>query len=366
MPFEQQLREILKLDFDSLINDRGPRDVEEAIRKEKLQDKDLLALLSPAARNYLEPMARRARDLTLQHFGRVIQLYMPLYLANHCVNECAYCGFNRSNDICRTRITPVELEENARYISGLGIRHLLILTGESPALTPPDYIAECVRTLRKSFSSVSLEVYPMDTAFYRMLKEAGADGLTVYQEVYDPGIYSQVHLSGPKKNYSYRLATPERAAEAGLRTVGIGPLFGLGEPMREAFIAAMHARWLEREYPGTEFSLSLPRINPAEGQFQAIKPLSDAGFVQVMLAFRLFLPQAGLVVSTRERAAFRDRLVGLGVTRMSAGSSTGVGGYTTPEGTPQFDVSDSRSVKEVAAAIASMGYEPVYKDWEAI
>ena len=260
----------------------------------------------------------------------------------------------------------VEIEENAAIISKTGIKHLLILTGESRKFTPISYMKEAVETLKKYFSSISIEVYPLETKEYRELKEAGVDGLTIYQEVYNRTIYGQVHLSGKKKDYNYRLGTPERGGEAGLRSINIGALFGLGDPLSEAFFTGLHAKFLQDNYQGSEISVSFPRINSAEGDFKSIIPLSDREMVRVMLACRLFLPKAGIVLSTRENASFRDNLLPLGVTRMSAGSITSVGGYSENGNTPQFEVSDTRSVIEIRRQIESKGYEPVFKDWEMI
>jgi 2-iminoacetate synthase len=247
------------------------------------------------------------------------------------------------------------------------MKHILILTGESRKDTPPEYIADAVRLLRKYFPSVSIEVYPMETDEYRMLKVAGVDGLTIYQETYDRAVYSVVHPSGKKRDYDYRLDTPARGAEAGFRWVNIGALYGLAEPLKEAFMSAIHAKHLQDKYIDTEISLSLPRMNEAEGGYSAKYILDDRSYVRTILAYRLFLPRAGITLSTRERAEFRDRLIPLGITRISAGSVTKVGGYDIQSAdVPQFEVSDCRSVDEVARAIADNGYEPVFQDWVSI
>lgn len=370
MDFLELLNSKRDFDFDSALARTSDEDVTRALSKDQLSESDLIALLSPSAASRLEEMARKAHDLSIRQFGRTIQLYIPLYLANYCSNECTYCGFSRKNSIHRSKLSMDEIEREAKAIAATGMKHVLILTGEAPALTPLSWLVEAVGILKKHFASISIEIYPMETEEYRVLKDAGVDGLTVYQEVYDREVYRRVHPAGRKSDYEWRLGTPERGAQAGFRNVGIGPLFGLADPLREAYIAALHADYLQRKHPETEISMSVPRINPAEGHFSDIQPLTDRAFVQVILAWRLFLPRAGIAVSTRERPAFRDRLIPLGVTRMSAGVSTYVGGYGGAEKlakeTPQFEISDERSVSEIAAVIAAAGYEPVYKDWETL
>lgn len=333
---------------------------------ERLETHDLLTLLSPAAENFLEPMARTARDLTCQHFGQTISLYAPLYISDYCSNHCTYCGFNALTAFSRTRLTMEEIDREARAIADTGIRHILVLTGEAPAKTPLSYLEAACRVLARYFSSIALEIFPMTQSDYQVLHKAGADSLTVYQEVYDQAVYKEVHPKGPKADYAFRLLTPERGAAAGFRAVNIGTLFGLGDPKAEAFMAGIHARYLEQAFPHVEISLSLPRMTRAGGAIAPKHLLSDKGFVQTMLAWRLFMPRLGITVSTRESAAFRDRIIHLGATRYSAGSRTDVGGYAvhTTDTTSQFEVTDTRTVAEVADMIRNSGYQPVFKDWE--
>ena len=368
MSFYQHIESYRGFDFEQFFAGVGPRDVERVLAKEKLRESDFLVLLSSAAAQFLEPMARKARRLTLQYFGRTVQLFIPLYISNYCTNQCLYCGFNRTHAIDRRKLTLAEIETEARAIARTGMQHLLLLTGEAREVTPPDYLEAAVRLLKKYFASVAIEMFPMDEAEYGCLKAAGVDGLTLYQEVYDETIYRRVHLAGKKADYRYRLDAPERGARAGFRMVNIGPLVGLGEKRSEAFFAGLHAKYLDDKFLETEISVSLPRINPAEGGYEAADPVDDRTFVQFMTALRLFLPRCGITVSTRERAAFRDHLMGLGATRFSAGSCTGVGGYADREErrTPQFEISDERSVDQVVQAIREHGYQPVYKDWDQI
>lgn len=355
-------------DFTRYFDAVQDEDIEASLEREKLTSRDLLNFLSPRAQNFLEPMARKARQLTIQYFGRTIQLYIPLYIANYCTNECVYCGFNRANRIRRKKLTLEEIAAEAEAISETEMKHILVLTGEAREVTPMDYIEDAIRIIKQRFSSVSIEMFPMDTAEYQRLKTAGVDGLTIYQEVYDREIYRKVHPAGNKANYRYRLDTPERGAEAGIRMINIATLFGLGDQRREAFLAAMHAKYIDDKYLDTEVSLSLPRMNAAEGGYTPLYPLDDKTFVQFILAYRLFLPRCGITISTRESAALRDRLMFLGVTRMSAGSRTDVGGYTHPKecSTAQFEINDDRDVADIIQAIRDRGFQPIFKDWELI
>lgn len=355
-------------DFQAFFAQVSDRDITSALDRERLTAMDFLALLSPKAAVHLERMARKAHQLTVQHFGRTIQLFIPLYISNYCSNQCLYCGFNRTHAIDRRKLTLEEIDMEARAIAATGMQHLLLLTGEAREVTPIDYIEAAARLLKNYFASVSIEVFPMDEAEYRRLKDAGVDGLTLYQEAYDREVYRRMHLAGKKMDYRYRLDAPERGARAGFRAVNIGPLLGLGEIRSEVFFAGLHARYLDDTFLETEVGLSLPRMNPAEGGFQPQFPADDRTFVQFLLALRLFMPRSALTISTRERAQLRDHLVPLGVTRYSAGSCTGVGGYAAPvrKKSVQFEISDARSIQQVARAIMDQGYQPVYKDWDLI
>ena len=342
--------------------------IENILQMDKIGPMEFLALLSPRAMHYLEPMAQKAHRLTVQHFGRTIQMFIPLYISNHCSNHCAYCGFNHNNDILRRKLTLAEIEEEAKVIAQTGMQHVLFLTGEAQHLTPIEYLTEAARCLKRYFASVAIEVYPLEVAEYRQLQLAGVDGMTLFQETYDQQVYQRVHPAGKKRDYHWRLDAPERAAQGGLRVVNLGALLGLAEPRREIFFTGLHARYLEDHYLDTEVAVSLPRFNAAEGDFQPDFLVDDKTFVQFMTALRLFLPRAGLTISTRESSSFRDRILPLGATRYSAGSSVGVGGYAARKAgqTPQFTITDERSVDEVAQAIVTCGYQPVYKDWDLI
>ncbi|MFH2057461.1 MAG: 2-iminoacetate synthase ThiH [Pseudomonadota bacterium] len=366
MPFLDQVIEFESFDFQAYFDSVTPSDIEKSLRRDVIDPFDLLNLLSKKAEDYLEVMAQKAQVITRQYFGRTISLYAPLYISDYCSNHCTYCGFNCSIDFRRTKLTLDQIDAEAKAIFDMGIRHILVLTGEAPAKTPLSYLEEAVRIMKKYFSSIALEVFPMDEADYRVLNRAGADSLTVYQETYDRSIYKEVHPRGRKADYSYRLMTPDRGAKAGFRAVNIGALFGLGGPRIEAFMGGLHARYLEREYPHVEVSLSLPRMTKAEGGIEPKNVLSDMGFVQTMLAWRLFMPRLGITISTRESAQFRDQLIYLGATRFSAGSKTDVGGYALKAkgATVQFEITDTRSVDQTVQMIRGSGYQPVFKDWE--
>jgi 2-iminoacetate synthase len=347
------------------IETKTASDVEQALQTERLRPDDLMALLSPAAGAYLEPMARKAHRLTLQRFGRNILLYAPLYISNVCTNGCLYCGFSAANKVPRRTLNLKEVEREAKVLHDQGFRHILLVTGESPRAVDNDFLAACAQRIRPLFSSISIEVYPMEMEGYRQMVAAGVDGLTIYQETYDRDLYARMHPFGKKSDFAFRLLTPERGGQAGLRRIGLGFLLGLGKFRREAFFLGLHALHMTRHFWRSQVSVSFPRIRPADGGFQPLNPVSDRDFVQLICALRLLLPDAGLVMSTRESASLRDNLLPLGITQMSAGSCTAPGGYAEKTGsTQQFAIDDDRTPAAVAALIRSKGYEAVWKDWD--
>lgn len=367
MGFYDELKKWKEFDFDSYFQKVTDEDILDSIYKENLSEYDFLNLLAPKAKNHLEKMAQRAAELKEQYFGNIISLYMPIYISNYCTNNCSYCGFSKKNHIIRRHQSLEEIEKEAKEIAKEGVEHILMLTGEAKGLVTLDYLKDAVKVLKKYFNSVSIEVMPLEEWEYRELAEIGVDGLTVYQETYNEKIYDRCHISGKKKDYHFRLNTPERGAAAGLRTVGIGPLFGLNNVYEEAFFAGLHLKYLTDKYLETSFSISLPRINPAEGGFQPDYPLDDITFVQIMTAFRIFQVKADINISTREIASFRDKLIHMGVTKLSVGSKTDVGGYTEDDpSTCQFEISDSRNAKETIEMIEANGFQPIYKDWQQI
>ena len=366
MSFYRIIEQYRDFDFSQFFEQVTDQAIKSSLARERPDALDFLTLLSPRAAGHLESMARKAHQLTVQYFGRTVQLFIPLYISNHCANQCAYCGFNHANEIIRRKLTVAEIELEAQAIARTGMQHVLFLTGEAQHLTPLQYLEEAAECLKRYFASVAIEIYPLEVEEYRRLHQIGVDGMTLFQETYNQKVYGRVHRAGKKMDYRWRLDAPERAAQGGMRVVNLGPLLGLADPRSEIFLTGLHARYLDNTYLETEIAVSLPRFNEAEGDFQPDYSVDDKTFVQFITALRIFLPRAGLTISTREGAAFRDQILPLGPTRYSAGSSTGVGGYSEKkeEQTPQFAITDNRSVDEVAAAIAARGYQPVYKDWD--
>ena len=326
----------------------------------------LSALICPAAEDYLEEMAQSAHELTVQRFGRTIRLYAPLYLSNYCTNACMYCGFNRENTFERTRLSIDQAVEEANIVAAEGFRELLLVSSEDREFVGVDYLAELAHRLRDKFSSISIEIYQMSTAEYARLFEAGIDGVTLYQETYDRHAYSYYHIAGPKSDYDRRLSAADSIAAAGMREVGLGVLLGLTDWRVEALALAEHAHHIIKQYWQSHVSFSFPRLRPAyKVQETQFSPFTDRNLVQMITAIRLCFADVGLVLSTRERAALRDNLIALGITKLSAGSRTSPGGYSgRTEATGQFEIDDNRSPAEVAAMIREHGFEPVWKDWD--
>jgi len=365
MSFIQEMEEYRDLDVTAYHASLTDADIAAVLGRDRLSALDYLALLSPRAESHLEAMAQKAHRLTLQHFGRTVQLFTPIYLANYCVNRCRYCGFKAENKLHRKKLSPTELRAEAEVIAATGLKHVLILTGEHRKMSPVSYIADCAKLLEEYFTCIAVEVYPLTQEEYAQLAGVGVDSMTMFQEVYDPLVYADMHPSGPKSHYPFRLDAPERACRAGMRGVNIGALLGLKNWREEAFFTGLHADYLQRNFPDVEVSLSPPRMRPQLGGFAPVSGVRDKDLVQYILAFRLFMPRGGVTISTRETPDLRDRLVKLGATRMSAGSSTAVGGRATgEEETGQFEISDHRGVAEMAEMLYAQGYQPVYKDWQ--
>jgi 2-iminoacetate synthase len=370
--------------------------VRESLTKSKLSLADFATLISPAASEFLEHMGRRSHAMTKQRFGKVIRLFAPLYLSNECVNNCSYCGFSRDNPILRVTLSLDEVRQEARALKEQGFRNILLVAGEHPKFVSNNYLRDCIAALHADWPGISLEVGPMETADYLPLVGAGADGLVVYQETYDRKVYADMHTAGPKRNFDWRLETPERAYAAGFRRLGISPLYGLADWRFEALSVAAHADYLLRNCWKAQVTISLPRLRPCAGEFQPLTHMTDRDLAQLVCALRLMFPDIGLVLSTRESAKLRDGLLPLGITMMSAGSHTEPGGYTgagkenlhqtvrgrivelasgasewapqpnrATNATGQFNIADERSAGEVAELIRKLGYEPVWKDWDA-
>jgi len=355
------------LPFEKFFSEISSQDIEQAIRAQRLEENQFLTLLSPAAENYLEEMAQEAHRLTISHFGKTIQLYTPLYLSNYCENQCVYCGFNSTNDIPRKKLTLEEVKKEAVFISSAGLGHILILTGDSREKSPLEYIKECVRVLREYFSSISIEIYALSESEYAQIVQEGVDGLTLYQETYDEIIYEKMHPAGPKRDYLFRLDAPERAAKNGMRNVNLGVLLGLDDWRKEVFYLGLHARYLRDKFSDAEIAASIPRLRPYIGDSQLSCRVSNKNVAQIVTALRIFLPRLGIAISTRENSQLREDLLPLGVTRMSAGSTTCVGGHTIEPrevlNPPQFAISDTRNVEEIKTMLTQKGYQPVLKDW---
>ena len=352
----------------------GPSQVEAALARETRTIEDLAALLSPHALPYIEAAAQEAQRLTRWHFGRTVSLYAPLYISNVCAADCAYCGFAIHSGLAQERTTLglEDVERECEALAAMGFESVLLLTGEAPGAVPLDYIAETVRVARRHFPSVCVEIYALDEDGYRHLCRHGLEGTTLYMETYDRGNYARLHQVGKKRDYSFRLEAVEAAGRAGCRRLSIGALLGLSGWRFEAIWLALHARHLQKHCWQSAVSISFPRLLHAPERFLEIYPeaaerrVSDAELVQMMIALRLFLPEAGFNLSTREKPGLRDRLIHLGVTSMSAGSSTRPGGYATrgEEVLEQFEIEDRRSPAEVAEVIRRAGYDPVWKDFD--
>lgn len=343
-------------------------DVGRVLSKSGLKSiEDFAVLISPAADFYLEDMAQRSSLITERNFGKTIRMFVPLYVSNVCVNNCRYCGFAKRNNIERKTLTLEEVRAEVDATYKMGFRSILLVAGESPKLVNLGYMDECIKIAAKRFPSISVEIAPSPVSVYKSFVKNGCEGLTVFQETFDSEVYKYMHPSGPKSNFKWRLGTPERALEAGMRVAGLGALFGLNDWRYEIISCAIHAKYLYRNFYRARIGISLPRMRPAASGFQP-KPEfvpTDRELVKIICALRIVFEHLAITVSTREPRYLRDGLVGLGVTQMSAASSTRPGGYAeheTAEG--QFDIDDDRSVEEFANMIASKGYEPVWKDFD--
>jgi 2-iminoacetate synthase len=330
------------------------------------QIKDILNDRRPGS---VEELARQAAQTTRQYFGRAISLYGPLYLSNFCSSHCTYCGFNSHNKIQRMKLEPGQYRREMAYIHGLGIRNILMLTGESYKHTPVSYLKEAAMIASEYFQGIALEVHPMGTDEYKELFAAGVDGITVYQETYDRARYAQVHLSGFKMDYDFRYNTARRAAQAGMRQVSLGILLGLSEVTEDVFALYQHLRELERSFPGVEYGVSFPRLRTVKTETLASCDVDDVQFVKIIALTRILFPRVSISLSTRENPKLRDHLLEIGINRMSAGSNTSVGGYTLleeKEQDPQFDIKDERSVDEIVKLLKARDFDPVFTDWRHI
>ena len=348
------------------------RDVMRALRAERVGIEEFKALLSPAAAPFLEQMARRAKTETGKHFGNTVYIFTPLYIANYCENYCIYCGFNCYNDIRRKKLNYEEIEKEMKVIADSGIEEILMLTGESRGQSPVEYIGEACKIARKYFRNIGLEIYPVNSEDYRYLHECGADYITVFQETYDTDKYETLHLMGHKRVWPYRFEAQERALMGGMRGVGFSALLGLSDFRKDALATALHVYYLQRKYPHAEFSLSCPRLRPIVNN-EKINPqdVHEKELCQILCAYRIFLPYVGIVVSSRESREFRNGIVKIAATKVSAGVSTGIGDheekYTGKQegdaGDEQFEIADSRSFDQMYGEIEGEGLQPVCNDY---
>ncbi|GAA5218103.1 2-iminoacetate synthase ThiH [Corallincola platygyrae] len=366
MSFAEQ---IATWDWDDLaltINGKTTVDVQRALAKPKRDLDDFQALISPAAEPFLEQMAQQAAMLTRQRFGHTIQLYIPLYLSNMCSNICTYCGFSMHNPIRRKTLDMAELTEEAHAIKALGFEHLLLVTGESERKVGMDYFRKALPLLRQHFSHLSMEVQPLATEEYAELIGLGLDTVLVYQETYNRRTYAEHHLKGQKTDFDWRLATAERLGEAGIDKIGLGALIGLDDWRVDSFHVAAHLDYLERRFWKTRYSLSFPRLRPCTGGLEPKSVMTDRQLVQLICAYRLLNGQVEISLSTRESASFRDSVLPLGVTTMSAYSSTQPGGYADGRVAQleQFEISDDRHPQAIATRLKLLGFQPVWKDWD--
>ncbi|MDE7157558.1 MAG: 2-iminoacetate synthase ThiH [Lachnospiraceae bacterium] len=340
-------------------------DVEQALNREVLREQDFAALLSPAAEGYIEEMAQRARTETRKHFGNSVYMFTPLYISNYCENYCVYCGFNCHNRIHRAKLNYDEIKEEMKAIAATGLEEILLLTGESRKMSDVEYIGEACKIAKQYFKQVGLEVYPMNSDEYRYLHQCGADFITVFQETYHSDKYETLHLAGHKRIFPYRFHAQERAVLGGMRGVGFAALLGLADFRKDAFATGMHAWLLQRKYPHTEIAFSCPRLRPIINN-EKINPkdVHETQLLQIICAYRIFMPFASITISTRECQRFRDNIINIAATKISAGVGVGVGGHEgTKKGDEQFEISDSRSVEEVYQAITRQGLMPVMSEY---
>jgi 2-iminoacetate synthase len=342
-------------------------DVKRALNKDVLSPDDFGALLSPAALPFLEEMAVRAQQETRKHFGNSITMFTPLYISNYCENYCVYCGFNCHNKINRAKLNAEEIEREMKSIAQTGLQEILILTGESRKKSDVHYIGEACKLAAKYFKVVGLEVYPMNSDEYAYLHECGADYITVFQETYDSDKYETLHLAGHKRIFPYRVNAQERALKGGMRGVGFAALLGLADFRKDAFAVGNHAWLLQRKYPHAEIAFSCPRLRPIINNDKINpKDVHERQLLQVITAYRIFMPFASITISTRECARFRDHVIQIAATKISAGVDVGIGGHGEEEekkGDEQFEISDGRSVDEVYQAIVNQGLQPVMSDY---
>ncbi len=349
------------------IYNKTSQDVLHALQKEKRDLEDFKALISPAAAPHLEQMAQISHQLTQKRFGKTIQMYAPMYLSNECQNICTYCGFSLDNPIARRTLNGADILKEVDAIKALGYNHILLVTGEANKTVGIDYFKKALKVIRPHFSHISMEVQPLNQNEYEELINEGLNTVLVYQETYHKEDYKKHHPKGKKSNFNYRLDTPDRLGKSGIHKIGLGILIGLEDWRTDSFFNALHLDYLEKKYWRTKYSVSFPRLRPFSGGLTPKVIISDRELVQLICAYRIFNEEVELSLSTRESESFRNNIIKLGITSISAGSKTNPGGYATePESLEQFEISDERPPVEIAAMIKSQGYEVVWKDWDIL
>jgi 2-iminoacetate synthase len=341
------------------------QDVEEALHKPKRNLEDFKALISPAAAAYLEPMAQLSHQITQKRFGKVLQMYAPMYLSNECQNICTYCGFSFDNKMPRRTLSDAEILREAKAVKKLGYDHILLVTGEANYTVGVEYFKKAIKLIAPHFSHISMEVQPLDQHDYEELIPLGLNTVLVYQETYHEEDYKKHHPKGKKSNFQYRLDTPDRLGKAGIHKIGLGVLIGLEDWRTDSFFTALHLSYLERKYWQTKYSISFPRLRPHAGGLTPKVEMNDRELVQLICAYRLMNEEVELSLSTRESEKFRNNVIKLGITSISAGSKTNPGGYAVePQSLEQFEIDDARSPQQIADMIRAQGYEAVWKDWD--
>ncbi|WP_405377843.1 2-iminoacetate synthase ThiH [Nonlabens sp. Asnod3-A02] len=347
------------------IYDKTALEVSAALSKDKLDMEDFKALLSPAAQPFIEEMAQKSQLLTKKRFGNTMQMYVPMYLSNECQNICTYCGFSMTNKIPRRTLTDAEILKEVAFLKAKGYDHILLVTGEANRTVGVEYLKNAIQLIRAQFSNITIEVQPLDQDEYELLVENGLYAVLVYQETYHREEYKKHHPKGRKSNFDYRLDTPDRLGKAGIHKIGLGALFGLEDWRADSFFTALHLKYLQKTYWKTKYSISFPRLRPHSGGLEPKVEMTDADLVQLICAFRLFDEDIELSMSTRESELFRDHIVELGITSISAESKTNPGGYSVePQSLEQFEISDERSTEEIVSMLKSKDLEVVWKDWE--
>lgn len=366
MSFQSLFEQYSWSDIQHRIYHTTAEQVIQSLNKKTRSLDDFLALLSPVAQNFLEPMAQLSRQLTQKRFGKTIQMYAPMYLSNECQNICTYCGFSLDNKIPRKTLNLLEIDQEVAFIKEQGYDHVLLVSGEANYTVNMHYFEKAIQHIRSSFSTISIEVQPLSKEEYEQLHHLGVHAVLVYQETYHKEVYKQYHPKGKKSNFNFRLDTPDRIGQAGIHKIGLGVLLGLEDWRVDSFFNALHIDYLQKTYWQTKYSVSFPRLRPAEGIIEPNFIMEDKDLVQLICAYRIWNEELEISVSTRESELFRNHVIQLGATSMSAGSKTNPGGYSVKEqALEQFEISDTRSTRDFIKQIETQGYEVIWKDWDS-